>query len=345
VSGLDPSGCELFAYHTGTLRDAATLEAEELCEHFVQGPLTFDAWRARIAADAPHILIYPEIGMDLVAARLAALRLAPVQCNSWGHPTTSGYPTLDYYLGSDLMEPEDGDRHYSERLVRLPGLSTMIDLDPAPEPVPTRQALGLPEGAIVYWCGQSLYKYLPQFDWLVPAIARGVPGSVFVFIEFADSPELSDRFRQRLESAFAADGLNATDHVRILPRLTQQAFAAALGQADVVLDSVGWSGCNSLFDALRHDLPIVTMPGALMRGRHGTAILHAIGVTETICPTPDGYVATAIALGRDEAFRARIRAAVSSGRRSMDSGASAVEALAGHLREWAGAVGKPDTWI
>ena len=336
VSGLDRAEFELFAYHSGALRDAATLEAERLCEHFVQGPLPFDAWRARIAADAPHVLIYPEIGMDMVAARLAALRLAPVQCNSWGHPTTSGYPTLDYYLGSDLMEPADGDRHYSERLVRLPGLSTIVDRGPAPKVEATREASGLPAHAIVYWCGQSLYKYLPQFDWLIPAIARGVPDSLFVFIEFADSPELTDRFRQRLESAFAAFGLDAGDHVRLLPRLTPQGFASALGQADLVLDSVGWSGCNSLFDALEHDLPIVTMPGALMRGRHGAAILQAIGVTETICPTLDDYVATAIALGRDAALRARIGAAVASGRRSMDRGAAAVDALAAHLREWAG---------
>jgi predicted O-linked N-acetylglucosamine transferase (SPINDLY family) len=218
-------------------------------------------------------------------------------------------------------------------------LSTIVDRGFAPEVVPARQALDLPDSATVYWCGQSLYKYLPQFDWLIPAIARGVPGSMFVFIEFADSPDLTDRFRQRLETAFAACGLDAEDHVRILPRQSPQAFAAALGQADVVLDSIGWSGCNSLFDALRHDLPIVTMPGALMRGRHGAAILQAIGVTETICPTLDFYVATAIALGRDTAFRARIRAAVSSGRRSMDSGAAAVDALAAQLREWAEAVG------
>ena len=54
--------------------------------------------------------------------RLAALRLAPVQCTTWGHPDSSGLPTMDYYLSSEVMEPPDADAHYTERLVRLPGL-------------------------------------------------------------------------------------------------------------------------------------------------------------------------------------------------------------------------------
>jgi predicted O-linked N-acetylglucosamine transferase (SPINDLY family) len=44
----------------------------------------------------------------------------------------------------------------------------------------------------------------------------------------------------------------------------QQRFIAAIGQCDVVLDSIGWSGCNSTLESLVHDLPIVTMTGDLM---------------------------------------------------------------------------------
>ena len=134
MTGLDRERFRLFGYHTGPERDAATDEAAALCERFVRGPLSVDGWRAAIAADRPHVLIYPEVGMNPMAARLAAQRLAPVQCNSWGHPDTSGFPTLDYYLSSDLMEPPDADEHYTERLVRLPNLSINyepLDLAPA----------------------------------------------------------------------------------------------------------------------------------------------------------------------------------------------------------------------
>ena len=61
--------------------------------------------------------------MDALALGVAATRNAPIQCMAWGHPITSGLPTMDYFLTSQLMEPSDGQSHYSEKLIELPGLS------------------------------------------------------------------------------------------------------------------------------------------------------------------------------------------------------------------------------
>src|SRR5262249_8425417 len=139
LTQLDPQKFRIFGYHTGAQRDAETKAAAPFCESFVQGPLSLERWRSAIRDDAPHVLVYPEIGMDPVCAQLAAQRLAPVQCNSWGHPDTSGFPTLDYYLSSELMEPPDAEQHYTERLVRLPNLS--IYYEPAePESIHIERA-------------------------------------------------------------------------------------------------------------------------------------------------------------------------------------------------------------
>ena len=53
------------------------------------------AFAQALAPDAPHILIYPGLLMDISSIQLAAQRLARVQCNSWDHPETSGLPTMD----------------------------------------------------------------------------------------------------------------------------------------------------------------------------------------------------------------------------------------------------------
>ena len=79
------------------------------CSVFRQGPKTTQEWRACILADRPDVLIYPETGMDGAAFRLACQRLAPLQCVSWGHPVTSGLPTIDAFLSSDAMEPQDAE--------------------------------------------------------------------------------------------------------------------------------------------------------------------------------------------------------------------------------------------
>jgi predicted O-linked N-acetylglucosamine transferase (SPINDLY family) len=299
IGQLDRTRFKVFGYHTGTRSDAETQLAAAMCERFVHRPLDAEGWRREILADAPHVLIYPGLWMDNVSFQLAAQRLAPVQCNSWGHPETSGIDTLDYFLSSDLMEPAGADAHYTEKLVRLPNLS--IYYEPvATEPLLiSRAELGLRDEAAVFWCGQSLYKYLPQYDDVFARIAREAGNCQFVFIRHNGGPPVNDLFQRRLERAFAAHGLNADDHCVHLSRLNQSKFVAAIGRCDVFLDSVGWSGCNSALESLAHNLPIVTLRGALMRGLHSAAILEMMGVTDTIAAGIDDYVAIAAALARD----------------------------------------------
>ncbi len=326
LSQLDRQRFRLFGYHTGTRRDSETAVAAALCERFVQDQLSTDRWRETILADAPHVLIYPEIGMDPLSARLAAQRLAPVQCTSWGHPITSGFPTLDYFLSSDAMEPSGADEHYTEELVRLPNLS--IYYEPlAVEPAAlTRTDFGLRADAVVYWCGQALIKYLPQYDQVFARIARDVPGCQFVFIDSADA-QINAVFLERLTRAFAALGLDAAGRCVMLPIMEAPRFLASIGASDVVLDSIGWSGCNSTIETLHADMPIVTMPGELMRGRHTTAILEMIGATETIAASIDDYVAIAVRLARDPAWRTSIKEQIAANKHRLYRDRSPVDAL------------------
>ena len=127
LSQLDRNRFKIFGYHVGTERDPETDSAAAMCDRFVHRVMTVDDWRREILNDAPHVLIYPGLLMDKISVQLAAQRLAPVQCNSWGHPDTSGMPTLYYYLSSDLMEPDAAAAHYTERLIRLPNLSVYYE--------------------------------------------------------------------------------------------------------------------------------------------------------------------------------------------------------------------------
>jgi predicted O-linked N-acetylglucosamine transferase (SPINDLY family) len=307
LSQLDRRKFEVFGYHTSAMRDLQTETAEKLCEHFVQGPKLIDDWPETIAADAPHVLLYPEINMDPATAALAALRLAPVQCMSWGHPETSGYSTIDYFLTSELMEPPDADAHYTEALVRLPNLSVYYEPFEVTPAQMSRQEVGLRPDATVFWCGQSLFKYLPQDDDTYPRIAQAVPDCQFAFIEHPQGKSATDVFRQRLQRVFAAHGLAAADYCVILPRMLQPQFVAAIGLCDIVLDSLGWSGFTTTLDGFHHDHPVVTLAGPLMRGRHTTAVLTMMGVTEMIARTVDEYVAVAQRLATDATWRNAVK--------------------------------------
>ena len=104
----DRNGFEVFTYHLGDW--AASEEARRASDHLRHIPQDLEQSCRAILADDLHILVFLDIGMYPLMTQLAALRLAPVQCATWGHPVTSGLPTVDYFLSSELMEPKDGHR-------------------------------------------------------------------------------------------------------------------------------------------------------------------------------------------------------------------------------------------
>jgi len=303
VEALDRAQVALYGFHTSVIQDEVTCSLPPRFEHFVAGSRSLMEWQAVIREAQLDVLLYPEVGIDPVCAQLAALRLAPVQAMAWGHPQTSGLPTIDVFLSSELMEPPDGAGHYTEQLLPLPGIGTYyipLEVDPAPV---DWQAWGVDPDRVLYLCAQSLFKYLPQYDEVFPRIAREVGKCQFLFLRGRLSQGIRERFWQRLRRAFQAYDLAAEEYVVLLPELSPAEYAAYNALGDIYLDSLGWSGGNTTLEALPHGLPIVTLPGSLLRGRHTYAILQQMGILDTIAHTLDEYVQIASQLGLDPEWR------------------------------------------
>jgi predicted O-linked N-acetylglucosamine transferase (SPINDLY family) len=178
-----------------------------------------------------------------------------------------------------------------------------------------------------------LPKYLPQFDGVFPRIAAEVPDCQFTFIDFGGGSGVTGMFRARLERAFKEAGLSATDHCVFLPRLAPDRFVAAIGQCDVVLDSIGWSGCNSILEGLVHNVPIVTLAGKMMRGRHAAAMLDMMEIRETTAQTIDEYVSIAGVLGRNTRKRTELSARISNQKHRVYRDPHCIAALEDFLAE------------
>jgi predicted O-linked N-acetylglucosamine transferase (SPINDLY family) len=327
VENFDKNRFELFGYHTGSIQDEETAKAAKAFVKFIQGSLSFERWLEIIAQDKLHILIFPEFGMDPMTVKLGCLRLAPIQMTSWGHPQTSGLPTIDYYLSSDLMEVSNAQEHYTETLVRLPNLSIYYTPRNVLPETRSKREIGLKENDIMFWCCQSLYKYLPQHDDVFPRIARELTNCRFVFIKYARGKYVTEVFCQRLDRAFAEYGLNYRNYCLFLPSMDNRTFVGTTAIADVFLDSIGWSGCNSTLESLDYNLPIVTLPGDLMRGRHTRAILQMMGIEETIATNKDDYVSIAVRLGKDSQYRQQISRQVAENKHKLYGDLQPIKAL------------------
>jgi protein O-GlcNAc transferase len=253
--------------------------------------------------DEIDILMLPDVGMTPESRILASHRIAPVQFTAWGHPVTTGSSNVDYFVSSDLMEPDDAQSHYSETLVRLPNLA--LFLTPSPSLEIGTQKFEFPAGRILFGCLQSVFKYLPQYDFVYPLIAKHVSQSLFVFLE-ADYPYATNIFKERLLKEFVLHGLDFHKHVKFVSRLSASNYIRLMSEMDVILDSIGWTGGNTSLQAIELGKPIVTFPGEFMRGRHTYAMLKMMGLDNHSSNSLGAYVGRAIILGSDGSLRTHV---------------------------------------
>ena len=327
VREMDRTKFEVFAYHADNLADVQREAVHRWHIPFRQLSGDLGEMACAVRSDRLHALVYLDFGIHPRMAQLAALQLAPVQCVAWDTPLTSGVPAVDYFLSSDMMEPRDASGHYSEALVRLPGVGVCFEKPVIPTMIlsKSRNDFGLRNDALVYLCCQSIFKYSPEQDEVVARIAKQVPNSQFVFLITNEVVEID--FRARMDRAFAEMGLRAEKHCVWLHEMDLLEYWNLLRLGDVSLDTLGWSGGVSTFEALACGLPVVTLPGGLMRARHSSAILTQLGVAETIARDAAEFVEIAVRLGLDSEWRHAVIGRLSAGYPDLYSDSRSVKAL------------------
>jgi predicted O-linked N-acetylglucosamine transferase (SPINDLY family) len=307
----DRSQFEIYSYSFDSDSDLRTEQFKFLSDAFHYLPGKLDAICQRILSDQLHVLVFLALGTQIKPTATALLRLAPIQCSAWGHPVTSGLPNVDYFLSSDLMEPENAQDHYTEQLVRLPNIGICYPKPQLPKPNKTRADFGLREDATVYLSCQLLFKYLPQHDHLFTEIVQQVSQAQLVFVMRSTmtnqaNPSLEQQFQQRLRKIFVEVGLNMEDHCIFLPGQDLQGYASLLSCADVFLDTLAFSGGHTALEAIAANLPVVCCPGELMRGRQSYGALKLLGVTDTVAYTEAEYIDIAVRLGLEPEWREAI---------------------------------------
>ena len=254
----------------------------------------------RISKDNLDLIIYLDIGMMPKIQILSSLRLAPIQCNTWGHPVTSGFKNIDYFISSELMEKQGSEKYYSEKLIKLPGIGINYDL---PDLSKIKKKNTQKKSNVTAFLNlQSLFKLLPQDDHIYLDIIQKHPNSCFYFIEGIKS-SMTLIFKERISKLFKKEGHDYKKFFHFYPRCSQDKFFQLIHDADIILDSFNWSGGNTSLEAISMNKPIVTYPSNFMRGRHTYGILKFLELEETIANSKQNYVDIAVKLAKDLNFR------------------------------------------
>jgi protein O-GlcNAc transferase len=330
IGQLERRTLEVGIIHLGSLADEETARARACTDFFIDGTRPLEQWVRDIRALGLDALVYPEIGMHALTLQLASLRLAPIQIAAWGHPETTGLPSMDYYLSAQCFEPPEGPQYYSERLVALTNLGCYYEpYELAPAPIDIGR-WGTRGAGPLFVCPGMPFKYAPQDDHVFADVAQRLGRCQFVFFNGV-VPRLAEGLQQRIAATFRARGLEPADHLLLMPWQPTAGFFGLLRQADVLLDTIGFSGFNTMMQAIECELPAVSIAGRFMRGRLGSGILQQAGLPELVTRTKEEYVARAIELATDQGLVRDVRRRLRAGSSRVFRDGAAIASLAEFL--------------
>ncbi len=288
------------------------------------GRSTGDAVQARIraAVDAFHdahamgddaLLAHARgLGLDIAVdlngytgdsrGAVLARGIAPVQVGFLGYPGTGGGRFLDYMIADAVVIPPGAEADWSEQVVRLPHCFLPTDDRRAIATGLTRAGFGLPEQGFVFCCFNNTHKILPGVFAAWMRLLAAIEGSVLWLREENATATAN------LRAAAAGHGI---DPGRIVMAGRVEEMAEHLGRhalADLFLDTLPYNAHTTAADALQAGLPVLTQAGRAFAGRVAASLLTTLGLPELITTDAAAYEAEALALARDPARLAALRA-------------------------------------
>lgn len=258
----------------------------------------------RIASFGPDILV--DLGGYTQGARseLMAMRLAPVQVSWLGYLNTMGADFIDYLVADDIAVPPGADKHYDEKIARMPRCFLPFShMQESPETI-TRLDVGLPDNAFVFASFNNTCKVQPAELRAWVRILREAPDAVLWMYDGN-----REAVRETFTKAFA---LARLDPARLVfaPMRPMHEHLRRMRLADLMLDTFRYNAGATAIAAAQVGLPVLTMAGNSLLGRMGAAINHALGNDDLVCSDVDDYVARAVAFTRNTSELRRISAAM-----------------------------------
>lgn len=300
----DPQRVELHLYHDIGQRDAQTEAlAEKFGEAFHQvGEMPNADLAALMRSHRLDILV--ELAGHTSHNRILLLRerLAPLQINAIGYPSTTGLTCYEGKLLDHHIVDERAADFYTEPPLVLPTslwcFDPMTEVEqPAPPPHETK-------GFITFGCPGNINKINePVLEcWREILLAQPQARLQIRSINFSD-PMAMEVIRKR----FVAANL-PMDRVDLLLPATGKDFFGTYRDIDIVLDTYPFNGGTTTAFALYMGVPVVSMYGQSLPSRMGLSMLTNMGAADLAVSTAAAYVETALALAADTERQRTFRA-------------------------------------
>jgi len=285
-------------FETVAMADAATIDeaADAFFDEVIKLPTprpSITALRQLVQEQKPDMIYYPSLGMSHWTVMLAALRLAPIQVMSHGHPATSMLPTIDYAYIS-CVEGRHLDQINSERVVTS-SLDVVFQAHTElPEDLPELVAPSEREVRI------AVNSKVMKLSSRLLDVCKRIEQEARVPVRFSFFPGERFSYMDGLEAAIKKELPSAT----VMPYTGYGEFLKAMCQCDMALAAFPFGNTNSTVDTCLLGLPTVAHFGPEAPAQTDALVLKAAGLADwLICKTDDAYFETAVRLVNDPSAR------------------------------------------
>jgi protein O-GlcNAc transferase len=217
-----------------------------------------------------------------------------------------GADFIDYIVADPFVIPPQAERHYSEKVLRLPDCYQINDRHrQISAQSADRVSAGLPARGFVFCCFNVTHKILPDVFERWMRILQAVPDSVLWLLE-------ANRWAaENLRNAAARHGV-APGRIVFAPMLPLAEHLARYRVADLALDTFPYTSHTTGSDALWAGCPLVTCAGSTFASRVAGSLLINAGLPELVTDSFDAYESLILDLARDSGrlhdLRARLQA-------------------------------------
>ena len=266
------------------------------------------------AAEAVGLIRYDDIDIlidvsgyyEHARPEILCARPARVQIAYFSTPASSRLGVIDFRVTDSVSSPTGSEADWSETLLRLPACHFPCDLAWARDAgTPRRADFDLPENTFVMCCMNNAYKIDPLVFGLWMRILAALPDALLWVLESGQT------VARNLRQAATGAGIDSRRLV-FAPSAPRGTHLARMACADLFVDTLFYGAHTVGVEAAAVGLPLLTCPGQRLSSRISASIMQAAGMDEMVVTSHDDYVATAVALGRDPARLAALKAKMRS---------------------------------
>lgn len=239
-----------------------------------------------------------DIGIDLMGYtehnRMSIFqeKIAPIQINYLGYPGTIGKKFMDYIIADKILIPNNYHKYYLEKIIYLPNCyqpqyelidTSNIDFD---------EKFDLSKKKFIYSNFCNSFKITPLIFGAWMKILNNVSNSILVLLE---NDEISKTNLVKEAKKYNID----KDRVIFSKRTNYEKHIARYKHVNLFLDTFPYNGHTTSSEALKSNLPIVTLQGSSFQSRVSASIINNLKLNQLITSNIEDYIKLSIELAQN----------------------------------------------